>query len=176
MLTYVRGNLFSSPAQVLTNAVNCVGVMGAGIALDFKNRFPVMFDDYKRRCTLGEVVPGRPYLWENDEVQILNFPTKRHWKDPSQIEDIEAGLQYLATHYTDLGIATLALPPLGCGLGGLSWSDVKPMIEKYLGPIQDLDVFVYEPTSSASSDKDSSSQRTNNASQNSASAASSPRI
>ena len=145
MITFVRGNLFDSPAQVLCNTVNCVGVMGKGIALDFKQRYPQMFEDYKARCSIGNVKPGTPYLWEDERVQILNFPTKRHWRDNSLIQDIELGLAYLAQHYTELGIHSIAMPPLGCGNGGLDWNVVKPLITRYLSHIPDLEVFVYEP-------------------------------
>lgn len=145
MVTYVQGDIFQSPAQVLTNAVNCVGVMGKGIALEFKNRYHGLFDDYKTRCDKQEVVPGKPYLWENDRFQILNFPTKRHWREKSRLDDVEAGLKYLAENYTNMGIDSIAMPALGCGNGGLLWSDVQPLIEKHLGSIIDLDVYVYQP-------------------------------
>jgi O-acetyl-ADP-ribose deacetylase (regulator of RNase III) len=145
LVTFVRGNIFESSAQVITNTVNCVGVMGAGLALEFKNKFPTMFDGYKIRCQKKEVTPGVPYLWENDSAQILNFPTKRHWKESSLIGDIEDGLKYLAANYQKMGLQSMALPPLGCGLGGLDWQDVKPLVEKYLGPLPDLEVYVYEP-------------------------------
>ncbi len=150
MVTFKRGDIFNSSAQVITNTVNVVGVMGAGLAFEFKNRHPQMFSDYKKRCEASEVKPGKPYLWEDDHSQILNFPTKRHWKDPSRIEDIEAGLKYLAQNYQHMEIESIAIPPLGCGLGGLKWSDVRPLIEKYLGPISDLEVFVYEPDAAQS--------------------------
>lgn len=145
MVTYVQGDIFKSPAQVLTNTVNCVGVMGKGVALEFKNRYQGLFEDYKTRCDKQGVIPGVPYLWENDRVQVLNFPTKRHWRDSSRLDDIEAGLKYLAENYMKLGIDSLAMPALGCGNGGLSWSDVQPLIDKYLGSIIDLDVYVYQP-------------------------------
>lgn len=143
MVTFIKGNLFDSPAQVLTNAVNTVGVMGKGIALEFKQRFPKMFEDYASRCKNGKVSLGQPYLWEDDSSQVLNFPTKGDWRSQSQLEDIEAGLKYLSENYQELGIASIALPALGCGQGGLSWNDVKPLIERYLGAIPDLEVFVY---------------------------------
>jgi O-acetyl-ADP-ribose deacetylase (regulator of RNase III) len=144
MITYKTGDIFQTNAQVITNPVNCVGVMGKGLALAFKERFPDLFNDYVSRCERREVQPGKPYLWENDKVQVLNFPTKRHWKENSRLEDIEAGLKYLAENYAELGISSLALPPLGCCLGGLDWAQVKILIDKYLGPIDDLDVYVYE--------------------------------
>lgn len=165
MVTYVTGDIFRSPAQVITNTVNCVGVMGAGIALEFKKRYPDLFNDYKQRCQKGEVIAGRPYLFENDKVQVLNFPTKRHWKNNSDINDIEDGLKYLAEHHADMGIFFLALPPLGCGLGGLEWASVKTLIDKHLGPLPDLEVLVYEPkvaqTQIPSDTKTSSSGKTN---------------
>jgi O-acetyl-ADP-ribose deacetylase (regulator of RNase III) len=154
MITYVSGNLFHSPAQVLVNTVNCVGVMGKGLALEFKQRYPEMFANYVACCERFEVKPGVPYLWENDEVQVLNFPTKRHWCENSQLADIEAGLKYLAKNYSTMGIATIAMPPLGCGLGGLLWSQVEPLIEKYLSDLP-LEVFVYEPRAGAVAKNDS---------------------
>lgn len=149
MISYTKGNILQSPAQVITNPINCVGVMGAGLAAQFKNNYPEMFQDYAQRCSNGDVKPGTPYLFENSEIQILNFPTKRHWRDPSLTEDIEAGLKFLADNYKSMGIYTLALPALGCGLGGLEWNVVKQLIEKHLGNIPDLEVFVYEPDATA---------------------------
>ena len=144
MITFIKGDIFKSPAQVITNTVNCVGVMGAGLALQFKNRYPELFIDYKSRCDRNAVQPGVPYLFENEKVQILNFPTKRHWKENSRLEDIEAGLKYLAKNYNEMGIGSLALPPLGCGLGGLNWLDVKALMVENLSDLIDLEVFVYE--------------------------------
>ena len=144
MITYIVGDIFQSPAQVLTNPVNCVGVTGKGLALEFKNRYPNLFEDYKASCNRNEVRIGFPYIWENNYVQILNFPTKRHWKETSEIQTIDVGLKYLAENYQKMGIQSLAMPPLGCGLGGLEWSEVYPLIEKYLEDIPDLEVFVYE--------------------------------
>lgn len=144
MITYIVGDIFQSSAQVLTNPVNCVGVMGKGLALEFKNRYPNLLEDYKARCNRNEVRLGVPYLWENDSVQILNFPTKRDWKENSVLKYIEDGLKYLAENYQKMGIQSLAMPPLGCGLGGLEWSEVYPLIEKYLRDIPDLEVYVYE--------------------------------
>ncbi len=146
MVTFVKGDILRSPAQVITNPVNCAGVMGKGLALEFKKNYSEMFSDYKRRCASGEVQLGRPYLWENASAQILLFPTKGNWRDKSRLEDVEAGLKYLATKYNELGITSLALPALGCGNGGLSWERVRGLIAQHLGPIPDLEVFVYEPT------------------------------
>lgn len=158
MIIYKTGDIFKSNAQVITNTVNCVGVMGKGLALAYKKKFPEMYNDYKNRCDRGEVNPGTPYLWENDSIQILNFPTKRHWKQKSFLSDIEEGLKYLSKNYDELGISSIALPPLGCGLGGLNWNDVKNLINKYLGPLDDLDVYVYEQSESKSEFDDSENQ------------------
>ena len=157
MITYKTGNLLQSSAQVLTNTVNCVGVMGKGIALQFKNNFPEMFEDYKKKCDKGEVKLGQPYLWDNGKVQILNFPTKGHWKENSHLENIEAGLKYLAENYESMGINSVSLPPLGCGNGGLQWKDVKNLINKHLGCLDMLDVYVYETFEEVQTDKSNSS-------------------
>lgn len=158
MITYKTGNLLQSSAQVLTNTVNCVGVMGKGIALQFKNNFPEMFEDYKKRCDKGEVKLGEPYLWDNGQVQIINFPTKGNWKENSRLEDIESGLKYLACNYEKMGINSISLPPLGCGNGGLNWKDVKNLINKYLGPLDLLDVYVYESYEAVQADEVDSSE------------------
>ena len=168
MIVFVKGDIFNSPAQVLTNTVNCVGVMGKGIALEFKIRFPKLFEDYKVRCEKELVKPGHPYLWEDDKVQVLNFPTKRHWKDESLIQDVEKGLKYLSTNFSKMGIQSIAMPALGCGNGGLSWEEVRPLFEKYLAPIPDLDVYIYEPN-------DSGLQKDQSCFTNSASKSSSPK-
>lgn len=159
MITYIEENIFNSPAQVITNTVNCVGIMGKGLALEFKNRYPAMFNDYKKRCDKGEVRPGIPYLWEDDHVQVLNFPTKRHWKDNSRLDDIEEGLKYLAQNYQSMGIFTLALPQLGCGNGGLEWSDVRALIDRHLANIPDLEVFVYVASAAKSKLDDNKAAR-----------------
>lgn len=144
MIRYQSGSLLDSPAQTLVNTVNCVGVMGKGIALEFKQRYPAMFNEYVRMCERHQVNPGVPYCYNGAGRQIINFPTKNHWKAKSRIEDIERGLIILRSHYRDWNIESLAVPPLGCGNGGLNWSDVKPLIEHYLGDLP-IDVFVYAP-------------------------------
>lgn len=149
MVTFVKGDILKSPAQVVTNPINCAGVMGKGLAAQFKKNYSEMFNDYKRRCASGDVRIGRPYIWENDSTQILLFPTKNSWREKSRLEDVEAGLKFLAANYVDLGITSLALPALGCGNGGLSWNDVRELIIKSLGSIPDLEVFVYEPAMKA---------------------------
>jgi O-acetyl-ADP-ribose deacetylase (regulator of RNase III)/uncharacterized protein YwgA len=145
MVTVKIGDLFESGAQTLVNTVNCVGVMGKGVALDFKERFPEMYEDYLRRCEAGEVVLGRPYLYKMVVPPwILNFPTKAHWRSVSRIADIEKGLGYLESHYREWGITSLAVPPLGCGQGQLEWRVVGPTLYRHLKRL-DVPVDLYAP-------------------------------
>ena len=139
------GDILQSKAHTLINTVNCVGIMGKGIALEFKKRFPEMFDDYVQRCEHKEVKPGLPYLYKTlFPPQVINFPTKDHWKLVSRISDIEKGLQYLLAHYKEWGITSLAIPPLGCGNGQLEWRVVGPLIYKYVKKM-DIPVELYAP-------------------------------
>ena len=132
------GNILESPAQTLVNTVNCVGVMGKGIALEFKKRFPEMFEDYAARCKRNEIEPGVPYLYKTlFPPQIVNFPTKSHWRAASRIEDVEKGLRVLVDNAEKWGISSLAIPPLGCGNGQLLWTSVGPLIYRY---VRDLGV------------------------------------
>jgi len=145
MFKALIGDLFDSQAQTLVNTVNCVGVMGKGVAELFKRRFPEMFEDYKRRAERKAVRLGEPYLYRHSSgLQIVNFPTKGHWRSPSRLADIERGLDYLAAHVAEWGITSLALPPLGCGNGGLNWSEVGPLIWNKLHRLP-IDVDVYAP-------------------------------
>jgi O-acetyl-ADP-ribose deacetylase (regulator of RNase III) len=139
------GNILQSKAQTLINTVNCVGVMGKGIASEFRKRFPEMFEDYIQRCKRKEVRLGKPYLYKTlVPPQIVNFPTKEHWKSVSKISDIEKGLDYLLAHYKEWGITSLAIPPLGCGNGQLEWRVVGPLIYKRVRQI-DIPVEMYAP-------------------------------
>jgi O-acetyl-ADP-ribose deacetylase (regulator of RNase III)/uncharacterized protein YwgA len=140
-----KGNLFESSAQTLVNTVNTVGVMGKGVALEFKRRFPEMFADYQRRCYAGEVHLGEPYLWRGlIEPWVINFPTKDHWRSVSRLADIERGLAYLAGHIAEWGITSLAVPPLGAGSGGLDWAAVGPTIYRHLERLP-IPVILYAP-------------------------------
>ncbi len=144
-VTVHEGDIFRSRAQTLVNTVNCVGVMGKGIALGFRKRFPQMHDDYVQRCDRGEVKLGRPYLYkQSDGPWILNFPTKDHWRSVSRLADIEAGLDYLEDHYSKWGIVSLAVPPLGSGLGGLEWQVVGPTLYSHLSRL-DIPVELFAP-------------------------------
>lgn len=139
------GNLFESTAQTWVNTVNCVGVMGKGIALEFKKRFPAMFQDYVSRCNAGEVQPGRPYHYADLlGASIVNFPTKRHWRSASRAQDIEQGLDYFVAHYREWGIESVAFPPLGCGNGGLDWSVIGPLMYDKLSGLS-IPVEIYAP-------------------------------
>jgi uncharacterized protein YwgA/O-acetyl-ADP-ribose deacetylase (regulator of RNase III) len=139
------GDLFKSDAQTLVNTVNCVGVMGKGIALEFKKRFPDMFKDYEQRCTRGEVRLGQPYLYKQGECPwILNFPTKDHWRAVSRLSDIVAGLEHFKRNYKPWGIKSLAVPPLGCGSGQLDWTVVGPTLYRHLTEL-DIPVELYAP-------------------------------
>jgi O-acetyl-ADP-ribose deacetylase (regulator of RNase III)/uncharacterized protein YwgA len=139
------GDILKSKAQTLINTVNCVGIMGKGIALEFKKRFPEMFKDYAERCERKEVKLGVPYLYRTlFPPQIVNFPTKDHWKSVSRIGDIERGLQHLLQHYKEWGITSLAVPPLGCGNGQLEWRAVGPLIYRYVKQM-DIPVEMYAP-------------------------------
>ena len=149
MIRFVQGNILTVDAEALVNPVNCVGVMGRGLALQFKHAFPANFAAYAAACELGEVRPGRMFVHEIGEPTgprwIVNFPTKRHWRDASRIEDIEAGLDALVGEIQARGIGTIAIPPLGSGLGRLDWRNVRPLVERSLGAIPDAEVIVFEP-------------------------------
>lgn len=142
------GDIFTTDAEAIVNTVNCVGIMGRGIALQFKNAYPSNFKAYKAACETEQVQPGRMFVFETGKFTprfIINFPTKRHWKGKSRIEDIEAGLIALVEEIKSRGIKSVAIPPLGAGLGGLDWNDVLPRIKTALQDIPDVDVIIFEP-------------------------------
>lgn len=143
MILYVTGNLFQSPAKVLVNTVNTVGVMGKGVAYDFKRLFPEMFEQYRDLCERGQLQIGKLWLYKSPNKWVLNFPTKKHWRSPSRIEYIEAGLKKFVDSYADMGIHSIAFPPPGCGHGGLDFeTQVQPLMEKYLRNLP-IEVFIY---------------------------------
>jgi O-acetyl-ADP-ribose deacetylase (regulator of RNase III)/uncharacterized protein YwgA len=139
------GDIFKSEAQTVINTVNCVGVMGKGVALQFKQHFPAMFENYQSRCARKMVKLGEPYIYKDlTPPWIINFPTKQHWKMPSSLTAIKDGLYYLEKHITEWGVQSLASPPLGCGLGQLDWRAVGPVL--YQGFLQlDIPVTLFAP-------------------------------
>lgn len=133
MISYIKGNLFTSNAKILVNTVNTVGVMGKGIAADFKRIYPKMFEEYKHLCDTKKLDIGEFFLYKTQNKWVLNFPTKKHWKSPSKLEYIEEGLKALISQANELQLNDIAMPKLGCGNGGLDWeTQVKPLVEKYL--------------------------------------------
>ena len=148
MIEYKKGDILREDVEALVNAVNCVGVMGRGIALQFKNVFPENFKAYAAACDRNEVQPGRMLIFKTGRLTnpkyIINFPTKRHWRGKSRIEDIDAGLVSLVREIRSHNIRSIAIPPLGSGLGGLDWSAVRPRIEKSLSGLDAVRVVIFE--------------------------------
>lgn len=157
MIEYTNGNILYADAEALVNTVNCVGIMGRGIALQFRNAFPKNFKAYEAACHNQEVQPGRMFVYATGDLAnpkyIINFPTKRHWRGKSRMEDIDAGLVDLQAVIQRLGIRSIAIPPLGSGLGGLQWEDVKPRIYEALHAVPGVQILVYEPQGAPTSDK-----------------------
>lgn len=157
MTEYATGDILNADTEALVNSVNCVGIMGRGIALQFKNAFPANFKAYAQACKRGEVQPGRMFVHEtgflHNPKYIINFPTKRHWRGKSRLEDIESGLGALAAELRARRIRSVAIPPLGSGLGGLEWDDVRTRIETALGKLDGVRVVVFEPNAKPASSK-----------------------
>jgi O-acetyl-ADP-ribose deacetylase (regulator of RNase III) len=150
MIEYRKGDILTADAEALVNTVNCVGIMGRGIALQFKNAFPSNFKAYAAACRRNEVQPGRMFVVRtgalNNPKYIINFPTKRHWRGKSRLEDIEAGLKALGDEIRAHNIRSIAIPPLGSGLGGLDWQEVRPRIEETLRSFNDIRAIIFEPS------------------------------
>lgn len=157
MIEFKQGNLLEENAEALVNTVNCVGVMGKGIALQFKQAFPENFRQYEKACRVDEVQPGRMFIVPTGSLfyprYIINFPTKRHWRGKSKIEDIKSGLKALVAEVQELSISSIAIPPLGCGNGGLDWAKVRPLIESAFAKLPEVKVIVFEPTGAPEVDK-----------------------
>ena len=149
MIEYKIGDLLAEQAEALVNTVNCVGVMGRGVALQFKNAFPENFKAYERECRQRKMQPGRMFVFELKQTAapryIINFPTKRHWRGKSRMADIDAGLRALTEEIRSRGIRSVALPPLGSGLGGLDWLDVRKRIQAVLENLPEVKITVFEP-------------------------------
>lgn len=140
MITITRGNIFNAPHMALVNPVNCVGVSGAGLAKVFKERFPENFEAYRQTCLRKELRIGKVFVFETGGVQIINCPTKYHWRDNSTVEIVTAGLRAIA----ELSLPSLAIPALGCGLGGLEWPIVKPLMVRELA-LMNIPITIYQP-------------------------------
>lgn len=149
MISFTDGDFFDYDADIRVNTVNCVGVMGAGVALLFKNKYPKMFQLYKKQCQQKEIMPGIPSVWHEGDmfskgITIINFPTKDHWKKPSKYEYIESGLVWLRDYLNNKDEITITIPALGCGHGRLDWNKVKILISKYLGDLNH-NIIVFNP-------------------------------
>jgi O-acetyl-ADP-ribose deacetylase (regulator of RNase III) len=148
-ITLTTGDLLAQRVDAIVNTVNTVGVMGKGIALQFKRKWPVNAKAYEAACKRKEVVPGKMFVFDNGGLVepkfIINFPTKRHWRQPSCMADIEGGLVDLVTQIKRVGIRSIAIPPLGCGNGGLDWNEVRPRIEAALAQLPDVEVHLFAP-------------------------------
>ena len=157
MIEFTTGDILTADAEALVNTVNCVGVMGRGIALQFKNRFPANYKAYEAACEREEVQPGEMFVFETGTLTnpkfIINFPTKRHWRGESRMEDINSGLKALVGEIRNRGIHSIAIPPLGSGLGGLDWGAVRPLIESALRGTNNVRIVVFEPNSAPVSTK-----------------------
>lgn len=149
MITLVRGDILGADVEAQVNAVNCVGVMGRGLALQFRKAWSGNFKAYAAACKAGEVVPGRMFVYETgrraNPRYIVNFPTKRHWRGKSRMADIEAGLDALVAEIGARGIRSIAIPPLGAGLGGLFWPGVRARIEAAMAELPEVEVLLFEP-------------------------------
>lgn len=149
MIESKKGDILKQNAEALVNTVNCVGIMGRGIALQFRKAFPENYKAYKKACDVQQVNPGRMFVFDTNRLEnprlIINFPTKRHWKGKSRMEDIKSGLTDLVQILRRYKIRSVAIPPLGCGLGGLAWNEVRPEIEHALAEVQDVQVSLFEP-------------------------------
>ncbi len=145
-ITYVTGDLLKADTEAQVNCVNCVGVMGGGIAKQFRDKYPAMDALYRRKCDDGDIEIGKMFVWlphrATPPMFVINFPTKRHWKNPSLLRDVSLGLDALAREIRARSISSVALPKLGCGCGGLDWEQVRPLIEQKLGQL-DCGVQVY---------------------------------
>lgn len=157
MIEFKRGNLLEADVEALVNTVNTEGVMGKGMALQFKKAFPEMFEEYRKACKAGEVMIGVMHVFRRNSLAgpryIINFPTKKQWREPSRLEYIQAGLDALAEEIKKLNIQSIAIPPLGCGFGGLNWKDVYPLIEKNLNQFPGVCFQVYPPQDSPGAEK-----------------------
>lgn len=151
-ITFKNGDMFSEPVEALVNTVNCVGIMGKGVALEFKKRWPANFNEYKKLCDAKKLTPGQMFVFDTKELFtlegprfLINFPTKAHWRSKSKISYIEDGLDALVNAIQEHSIKSIAIPPLGCGNGGLNWAEVKPLMISKLTKLGGVDIVVFPP-------------------------------
>jgi O-acetyl-ADP-ribose deacetylase (regulator of RNase III) len=142
LLHYIEGDIFQSPVQVIVNPVNTVGVMGKGLALAFKKRYPEMFLCYQKACEKNQLKIGKLMLWNGPDYKVLLFPTKENWRYPSRLEYIEQGLKKFRDRYMEKGITSIGFPRLGCGNGELEWGKVKLLMEQYLSDLP-IEIYIY---------------------------------
>ena len=148
-ISLISGNIFHSEMQTIAITVNCVGVMGKGIALEMKNKAPEAYEKYRDLCSAGKMKIGESIVYDEDleslnGKKLLFFPTKSHWRTPSKLFEIKSGLKHFAENYADMGIKSIAFPALGCGNGGLDWNDVKPLMYELLEDL-DIEIEIFEP-------------------------------
>lgn len=144
-LKYVTGNMFDVDVDIRINTINCVGAMGKGVALQFKRMYPKLYSDYRVECRRGRITTGKMYIWRGaNNVHVVNFPTKDDWHKKSEYSFIEGGLVALRNYLRTLGQVSVAMPPIGCGNGGLSWDRIKRMINKHLSGLE-ATIYVFEP-------------------------------
>lgn len=148
-IKFKHGDMFQEPTQAIVNTVNCVGVMGKGVALEFKKRWPDNFEAYRKLCRDKKLVPGNMFVFDrggiiNDGPRFLiNFPTKNNWRSKSKISYITDGLDDLVKKINELNITSISIPPLGCGNGGLDWKEVKPIIEEKLNALSNVEIIIF---------------------------------
>jgi O-acetyl-ADP-ribose deacetylase (regulator of RNase III) len=156
MIELTTGDILKDDSEAIVNTVNCVGIMGRGIALQFKNAWPENFKAYEVACKREEVQPGRMFVFDTEQLTspryIINFPTKRHWRGKSRMQDIDSGLNALVAEVQQRGLRSIAIPPLGSGLGGLEWTDVLPRIEQAMQALPEVRVRIYEPKGAPQAD------------------------
>ena len=150
MILFLKGDIFKTKVDALVNPVNCLGVCGAGLAAAFKDKFPDNYENYKLYCELDKIKPGKMHVFpltpERGWKYIINFPTKQDWKFKSKLEDISLGLDDLILNIKKLNIKSIAIPALGCGLGGLDWKEVREEIDTKLKELDDVRILIFEPT------------------------------
>jgi O-acetyl-ADP-ribose deacetylase (regulator of RNase III) len=156
MIEEGHGNLLTADVDALVNTVNTVGVMGKGIALQFKRAYPANYKAYRAACERGEVRLGRMFVVDTGALgagrYVINFPTKKHWRNSSRLEDVATGLDDLVRVVAELGVTSVAIPPLGCGSGGLDWADVRPLIDRACARMPQVRMVVFAPAGAASAE------------------------